>query len=103
MHAPKVNSLAMPIVVGAQRSGTTVAVHADTHPLLAIFSETGFLAPVAPQRDALSIKALQRTITTYQPDFPGWNDFGLDAELYESRLRRIDPFSVAEGVREFRS
>jgi hypothetical protein len=104
MHAPEMNRLPMPMVVGAPRSGTTLLrFMLDAHPLLAIPPETGFLAPVASQADALSIKDLHNTITTYHPDFPGWSDFGLDAELYESRLQQIDPFSVAEGVRDFYS
>ena len=102
MIPPDIDRLPMPFIVGAPRSGTTLLrFMLDAHPALAIPPETGFLAAIAGDADRLSGEDVHRAITTYHPDFPGWEDFGLSADDYRTRLKTIEPFSVAEGVREF--
>jgi hypothetical protein len=94
----------MPIIVGAPRSGTTLLrLMLDAHPDMAIPPETGFLA-LAPALDGAGPEARQRffeAVTSYPPDAPAWNDFGLDKRGFRLRLDRLDPFSVADGFREF--
>jgi hypothetical protein len=92
----------MPIIVGAPRSGTTLLrFMLDAHPALAIPPETGFLPVIAEQADTLWRDDLHRLVTTYHPEFPGWGDFGIDAGDYGHSLRRLDPFTIADGVRDF--
>jgi hypothetical protein len=102
MQLQTVGQPPMPIIVGAPRSGTTLLrFMLDAHSELAIPPETGFLAPIAEEADGMSCNDLHRLVTTYPLNFPGWGDFGIDAETYASRLQQIDLFSVAEGIREF--
>jgi len=92
----------MPIIVGAPRSGTTLLrFMLDVHPALAIPPETGFLAPLAMQSDSISPVDFYRILTTYPQDLPGWEDFGIDRRVFWAHLGQINPFSAAEGVREF--
>jgi hypothetical protein len=71
MHAPEMNGSPMPIIVGAPRSGTTLLrFMLDAHPVLAIPPETGFLASVAAQTDAISPIDLHHTVTNITPTFP---------------------------------
>lgn len=91
----------MPVIVGVPRSGTTLLrFMLDSHPLMAIPPETGFLAALAGDC-ATDEVGLFRIVTAYPPEAPAWEDFGLDAEEYRRRLQRIRPFSVSEGVRLF--
>src|SRR5947209_19596966 len=87
----------MPIIVGVPRSGTTLLRFIlDAHPDLAIPPETGFLVPLAAHAGQLSADALCNLVTTYPPEYPGWADFGISAEMYRSRLHQIEPFDVSE-------
>jgi hypothetical protein len=93
----------MPIILGAPRSGTTLLRYMlDAHPDLAIPPETGFLA-IAPELTTQDNQrsALWRTVTAYPPQAPTWPDFGIDADSYREALDRIEPFTVADGVRAF--
>ena len=95
---------AMPIIVGAPRSGTTLLrFMLDSHPDMAIPPETGFLS--IADRLKGSGDALRRdffeAVTTFPPDAPGWNDFGLPDDEFWATLLDIDPFSVADGYRAF--
>jgi len=94
----------MPIIVGAPRSGTTLLrFMLDSHPDMAIPPETGFLS--IADRLKGSGDALRRdffeAVTTFPPDAPGWNDFGLPDDEFWATLLDIDPFSVADGYRAF--
>lgn len=95
---------AMPIIVGVPRSGTTLLrFMLDSHPLLAIPPETGFLPCIATSAEAGRIgkEDLFRVVTAFPPDAPGWDDFGLDKNEYWKELQRVEPFTVTEGVRAF--
>lgn len=92
----------MPVIVGAPRSGTTLLrFMLDAHPGLAIPPETGFLPSVAELPEPVQPDGLHSLITSYHPDLPGWNDFGISADVYRHQLYGLRPFSASEGVREF--
>jgi hypothetical protein len=94
----------MPVIVGAPRSGTTLLrLMLDAHPTLAIPPETGFLALGAQFiGDGERLRRhFFETITSFPPDAPAWNDFGIPKEQYWLKLKDIVPFSVAEGYRAF--
>ena len=94
----------MPIVVGSPRSGTTLLrLMLDAHPELAIPPETGFL-PAAAALQGRGEELRERffaLLVGFPPEAPGWSDFGIPAEAFEERLRRLAPFTVAEGCRLF--
>ena len=94
----------MPIVIGAPRSGTTLLrFMLDAHPGLAIPPETGFVVPCAQQasQGTVSLDDFFRTVTGYPPEAPGWCDFQIPAESFLARLKLLDPFTVADGIRAF--
>lgn len=93
----------MPIVVGAPRSGTTLLrFMLDAHPLLAIPPETGFLAAASLDHgDVASREGVYRLVTSFPPDAPAWDDFGIDAEEFRAALAALDPFEPADGFRSF--
>lgn len=94
----------MPILVGAPRSGTTLLrLMLDAHPDLAIPPETGFLAAArawagTPGIDATSLADL---LTTFPPEAPAWDDFGIPATDLRRRLSAVRPFEVPDGIRAF--
>jgi Sulfotransferase family len=89
---------AFPFIVGAPRSGTTLLrFMMDSHPLLAIPPETGFLIHSKP----MSREELFHLVTHFPADGPAWQDFGLDAGEFWNALEGIDPFDAAEGLRAF--
>ena len=94
----------MPVVVGSPRSGTTLLrLMLDTHPMLAIPPETGFI-PAVQQLNAGPARlreAFFQQVTSFPPDAPAWNDFQLSAEAFQRALADLRPFSVAEGCRLF--
>jgi len=94
----------MPIVVGSPRSGTTLLrFMLASHPLLCIPPETGFLPVVAAAAamGGFAKEDLFRIVTTFPPEGPGWEDFGLEADNYWTELQRVEPFTAAEGLRAF--
>ena len=93
----------MPIIIGAPRSGTTLLrFMLDAHPDLAIPPETGFLVPCAQQAGPeTALEDFFRTVTGYPPEAPGWPDFQIPAESFLARLKRLAPFTVADGIRAF--
>lgn len=94
----------MPIIVGAPRSGTTLLrFMLDSHPMLAIPPETGFLPPAweLKRTRRASPEALFDLVTTFPGDTPFWRDYNLDASEFQKELRSIQPFDVAAGVRVF--
>ncbi len=93
----------MPIVIGAPRSGTTLLrLMLDAHSSLAIPPETGFLAAASLYDcDITSREGLYRVVTTFPPDAPAWEDFGIDAGELRAALATIDPFVPSDGFRLF--
>jgi hypothetical protein len=93
----------MPIIVGVPRSGTTLLrFMLDSHPSLSIPPETGFLAwPLHWLKILAPREGLFRAITRLPLKSGPWTDFGLSAEALRQRLRQIEPFDLAEGLRSF--
>lgn len=108
----------MPIIVGVARSGTTLLrLMLDAHPELAITHEAGFVPAVSNLANPLSrmfyrrighaIKLgnwlgslreeFYRTLTTAS----NWNDFHVSDKNFREALLRIEPFTIAEGLRTF--
>jgi hypothetical protein len=92
---------AIPFIVGAPRSGTTLLrLMLDAHSQLAVTSETYFLFAVAKaywSRNLRTGDQLFEVVTST----PTWNDFGVPKEAYRERLRSLEPFSLAAGLRLF--
>jgi sulfotransferase family protein len=89
-----------PFIVGAPRSGTTLLrMMLDSHPEFAIPPETGFVPEVLQKMtgNSVSWKALFELITEYET----WTDFHLPEESLACRLQQIEPFNVADGLRNF--
>ena len=93
----------MPVIIGAPRSGTTLLrFMIDSHPLMAIPPETGFLAASALfDCDTRTAEGLNRLVTTFPPETPAWQDFGLDAAEFRDELQRLEPFNTGDGFRTF--
>src|ERR1700726_654613 len=96
---------AMPIIVGAPRSGTTLLrLMLDAHPALAIPPETHFLPACAKlARDSsATAEQLIHCITRSPSEMPTWVDFGLAESTLAVSVRGLpSPFSVSDGVRAF--
>jgi len=89
-----------PFIVGAPRSGTTLLrMMLDSHPEIAIPPETGFVPEVLQRLrgDRVSWRALFEIITGYET----WIDFHLSEESLAYRLQQIEPFDMADGLRNF--
>lgn len=94
----------MPFVVGAPRSGTTLLrFMLESHPLLAIPPETGFLPMVAglEQVGRTGPDDLLQVLTGTPANAPNWSDFHLDAEELRAELAAIPQFTLTKGVRAF--
>ena len=96
---------AMPVIVGAPRSGTTMLrLMLDAHPQLAIPPETGFLV-LAPalksEGQRLQTEDFVEAITNFPPEMPAWLDFGIPLADFRRELDRIRSFDVADGFRAF--
>jgi hypothetical protein len=91
----------MPVVVGVGRSGTTLLrLMLDAHPDLCVPGETGFLLPVFEALRAgeqLDADRFAHLVTS----FPTWPDLATDPAEFLAAVRRLDPFSVGRGTREF--
>src|SRR4051812_10983979 len=94
----------MPIIVGSPRSGTTLLrFMLDSHPELAIPPETGFLSL------GLKIKGTGnklrdeffRVVVNYPKGNPSWPDFEIPEPEFRAALMQIEPFTIADGFREF--
>ena len=94
----------MPFIVGSPRSGTTLLrLMLDAHSDLAIPPETGFLPDARQLATAQSVTPdfLLQLLTGYPEEAPNWPDFGIDRSELAQRLRALQPFSLADGIREF--
>jgi hypothetical protein len=94
----------MPIIIGAPRSGTTLLrFMLDAHPGLAIPPETGFLVPCVERaaRGAVSREDFFEVVTGYPPEAPGWRDFQIPEDTFLAKLKTVEPFAVADGIRVF--
>jgi hypothetical protein len=93
----------MPVIIGAPRSGTTLLrFMVDGHPSIAIPPETGFLAaPALFDCDLGTAIEFYRILTTFPPDAPAWQDFGLAAGDFWNELQHLKPFDQSEGFRVF--
>jgi hypothetical protein len=88
----------MPVVVGVGRSGTTLLrLMLDSHPLLAVPPETGFLPEIEQRAASLDADSLAELIA----GFHTWPDFRLDPAELRAELRRLEPFSATAGARCF--
>ena len=90
----------MPFIIGVARSGTTLLrLMLDAHPDLAIPHETHFI-PAALALEASGParrEAFHELLTTY----PTWKDLATPADALWQALLDVEPFSVAEGLRQF--
>jgi sulfotransferase family protein len=105
LGAPKDYLPAMPVIVGAPRSGTTLLrLMLDAHPDVAIPPETGFLAQASALKSSehsLNADQFVDVITNFPPEMPTWPDFEIAAEDFRGELSRIQRFNVADGFRAF--
>jgi hypothetical protein len=93
---------AMPVLAGSPRSGTTLLrLMLDSHPMLAIPPETGFLGAFAGWPRATDGTDFFDTVTIFPPGAPAWPDFQLPADALRDALSVIDPFTVPDGLRAF--
>jgi Sulfotransferase family len=51
--------------------------------------------------DPTSAAGLHRLVTTFPPDAPAWQDFGVDADEFRRELQALVPFDASEGFRAF--
>lgn len=86
-----------PFLVGVPRSGTTLLrLMLDAHPALAIPPETGFgVLLTNPAVVAGGPVELLGAVTS----LPTWPDLGFERDQLLARLRRVRPWSAADGVR----
>jgi hypothetical protein len=85
-------------VVGAPRSGTTLLrLMLDAHPRLAIPHETAFV----PRALALGDGAGREGLARFLLGFPTWPDMATTEEELRDALTRVEPFTVADGLRAF--
>jgi sulfotransferase family protein len=75
----------------------------DSHPQLAIPAETGFIPGCARLSDGDGDlrDAFLRWVTTFPPEAPAWNDFGIPIETFRSELLTLPSFNVSDGLRTF--
>jgi hypothetical protein len=74
----------------------------DAHPSIAIPPETGFLAaPALFDCNLDTATEFYRLLTTFPPDAPAWQDFGLAAGDFWNELQHLNPFDQSEGFRIF--
>lgn len=92
----------MPIIVGSPRSGTTLLrLMLDAHPEMAIPPETGFLAANKDAKVGNNLEKFFQMVTSYPPDQPSWGDFQISKDKFYSELKKLNPFTVADGFRLF--
>jgi hypothetical protein len=91
----------MPIIVGAERSGTTLLrMMLDAHPELAIPPETHFLptlAELSAQDDEYSREQALEAMT----NSPFWPGMAISEDELRSEFERIEPFDPGAAARAF--
>ena len=91
-----------PFIVGVPRSGTTLLrMMLDSHPLIAIPPETGFLSRLTSLPwlwpGPIGRKRLHAIVTGTE----AWPDFHLEADALAQALDGVSPFTLADGIRAF--
>jgi hypothetical protein len=92
--------LPAPFVVGLARSGTTLLrLMLDNHPDLAIPSETHFIPSLSQviTKGNLDFSFFLKTIM----ESSWWNDFHIDSNVFQSRVKGLKNFNVTNGLRVF--
>jgi hypothetical protein len=90
----------MPVICGAERSGTTLLrLMLDAHPELAIPPETHFVPDVAELSSTGS--ELRHAFLDVLTQTRTWHDMQIAEQELAAVLERIDPFTVTEGLRAF--
>lgn len=94
-------------IVGVPRSGTTMLrLMIDSHPLVAIPPETGFVASIArrcvdrPDRPMMVSEFID-FVSQYPPDAPAWPDFSLPIDELRRGCELLPTFTVQDGLRCF--
>lgn len=97
-HAPA------PFVVGMPRSGTTrLQLMLNSHPMLDIPTETGFIPRIAqiPAHEPDVRAWFCRTVFGFLETQDQWKGKGLNAAEFLETIQYINPFTIGEGVRCF--
>lgn len=93
---------AIPIIVGAPRSGTTLLrFMLDAHSDLAIPPETGFLAADPAVLQSLPRHEFAKFIEQFPLEAPAWQDFRIASTAWHETIERIAQFSPANAFRSF--
>ena len=94
----------VPFVMGVARSGTTLLrLMLDAHPALAIPAETGILhlAPHLCAGAPSDTAGLRNSFADMLLGSAGWPDLGTTEDELAVTLARVEPFTVADGIRAF--
>jgi len=89
-----------PFIVGVGRSGSTLLrLMLDSHPELAIPSETHFIQSVIllNRNNRRLRKKFFHTVVNH----PRWPDFHLSKDTFRGSLEAVNPFTLSEGLRTF--
>lgn len=90
----------MPIIVGSERSGTTLLrLMLDAHPDIAIPPETYFI-PHLLKLEGDSNQLREAFYKALKAE-PRWQDFQLTKEPFYENLVKIEPFTITDGLRCF--
>ena len=93
---------AVPFIVGAPRSGTTLLrLMLDAHPDMAIPSETGIFLTLAAAAAKGETPSTADQLWAVLTGHFTWRDMGLDAVELRHKLRAHGNFSLGEGLRTF--
>jgi hypothetical protein len=94
-----------PFIVGSPRSGTTLLrLMLDSHPLVAIPPETGFLPRAIRSTHGSNERRrrhFEETLVNYPAAAPGWADFGISPDALASALQSSERFRVDDALRSF--
>jgi hypothetical protein len=87
-----------PFIVGVGRSGTTLLrLMLDSHPEIAIPTETHFLANLIDREGDTSKDEFLQIVT----GAPTWPNMALENSALERALNEINPFSLSHAIRAF--
>ncbi len=89
-----------PFIVGVGRSGSTLLrLMLDSHPELAIPSETHFIRSVAALNS--NDRRVRKKFFHVVVNHPRWPDFHLSKDTFRESLEAANPFTLSEGLRTF--